>query len=375
MTAIVHVVVAGEVGGAERMLIDLLRDGSKLHRTSIALATPSARLRALFHSHGFEIDDRGPVREGPFSYLASAFGSDDVCWLKGVLKQRRVSIVHLHTFGSQVLGTRAALATGARILRTEHSSRVYDDPSCWPFSRWSLTHADAVVSISQHVAQTAMRKAPWIATRMRVVANGVDTARFAPPEFEDSRSGRLRFIALGRLDPRKGLDTALAALARVDNAELTVVGEGREKPRLQNLAATLGIADRVTFIGFVEDVRVHLAQADVALSSARAEGLGIALLEAMAMARPVVALPTGGIPEIVTDGSTGWLAQGHEVTSLAAVMRAAVTSRDEVVRRGKNARASVIERYSIGAMCRGYDAVYHSLLNQAPTTEYPRSAR
>jgi glycosyltransferase involved in cell wall biosynthesis len=370
--AVVHVVVAGEVGGAERMLVDLARTagtGAPRRKHSIALLTPSDRLRALFRDAGLELDDRGPVRESPLSYLARSFGARDAEWIAGVVRKRGAKIVHLHTFGSQVVGTRGARRAGARVVRTEHSTRVYDDPSCWPFSRWSLARVDAVVAISEHVASVARAKAPWAEGKLRVVPNGVDAEYFAPRAGAGARTRTsastgaeaLRFVALGRLDRRKGLDVAFAALARVPGAVLDVVGDGDERAALVAEAARLGVSDRVRFLGWVDDVRSAIAEADVALSSARAEGLGIALLEAMAMERTVVALPTGGVPEIVADGATGWLAHGHGAEALARVMQDAVERRDEVRARSVRARASVVARFSIEAMRRGYDAVYDTL--------------
>lgn len=361
---VVHVVVAGEIGGAERMLVDLARQpGARAH--SIALFTPNPRLRELFVDAGLDVDDRGPVREGPLTYLGRSLGPGDAAWLREVLSRRRAAVAHLHTFGSQVLGTRAALRAGARVVRTEHSTRVYDDPSCWPFSRWSLRRADAVVCISDHIARVAAARAPWAKDKLRVVPNGVDVERFAPrpatlaPGVRGERP--VRFLALGRLDARKGLDIALAALARVPRAELDVVGDGGERARLEALASRLGVTRRVRFLGFQGDVRDAIAAADVALSSARSEGLGIALLEAMAMERPVVALPTGGVPEFTRDGETGWLALGHDAEALARVMSDAAERPDEIARRGARARELVLARFSVGAMRRGYEEVYASV--------------
>lgn len=361
MRTVVHVVVAGEVGGAERMLVDLAGPGA-LGRHSVALLTPNDRLRALFRDAGLDLDDRGPVREGPISYLARSLGPRDAAWIAAVIKRRKASIVHLHTFGSQVVGTRAARKIGARVVRTEHSTRVYEDPSCWPFSRWSLARADAVVCISEHVSRVALGKAPWAKAKVHVVRNGVDAAHFTPvPAPMSSRAAPLRLVALGRLDARKGLDVALAALALVPGAELAIVGEGEQRASLVALAARLGISDRARFVGYVDDVRPLIASADVALSSARSEGLGIALLEAMAMERAVIALPTGGVPEIVADGQTGWLAHGHSAEALARVMQDAVDRPGEVRRRGTRARASVESRFSLDAMRGGYEAVYEQL--------------
>ncbi len=358
--SVLHVVVAGEVGGAERMLVDLARaNAARPH--AVALVTPNDKLRALLHDAGLDVDDRGPAREGPLTYLARTFGRADVAWLTSVVERRRATIVHLHTFGSQVIGTRAARRAGARVLRTEHSTRVYDDPSCWPFSRWSLRRADAAVCISEHVRTVALAKAPWASSILHVVPNGVDVERFTPRPWPPRDGGRVRFVALGRLEPRKGLDVALHALARVPDAGLDVVGEGESRASLASLARSLGVADRVRFLGYASDVRPAIEAAHAALSSARAEGLGIALLEAMAMGRPVVALPTGGVPEIVRDGETGWLAHGRDAEALARVMREAAARPEELERRGARARDRVVASYSVASMRAGYERLYAAL--------------
>lgn len=366
MSAVVHVVAAGEIGGAERMLVDLARTepsaSAGARPRSIALFTPNDELRAILRAAGIPVDDRGPVREGALPFLASALGPSDVRWLAGVLARRRAAIVHLHTFASQVLGTRAAERVGARVVRTEHSTRVYDDPTCWPFARWSLGRADAVVCISGHVRGVALARAPFLARgdKVRVVHNGVDTRRFAP-RARPERGARVRFVALGRLDPRKGLDLAIEAVARVPEAELEIVGDGEERASLTALTRRLGVEGRVRLTGYAGDVRDAIARADVALSSAREEGLGVALLEAMAMARPVVAVPVGGIPEIVRDGQTGWIAERRTTEDLARAMRAAIERPDERERRGDEARARVAASFSLDAMRSGYEDVYAGL--------------
>jgi glycosyltransferase involved in cell wall biosynthesis len=357
---VLHVVAAGEIGGAERMLLDLLGAENPRPR-AVALFTPNDRLRALFVDAGVDVVDRGPVREGPVPFLKSSLGRADVRWLADVIARRGARIVHLHTFASQVLGTRAARAAGARIVRTEHSTRVYDDPSCWPFSRWSLRHADAVVCISKHVRDVALARATFLpSSRVSVVYNGVDVDRFGgvPPR---APGERVRFVAVGRLDPRKGLDLALEALAMVPRAELEIVGDGEERSALERLARRLHLDDRVRFAGWMTDARPAVERADAALSSARAEGLGIALLEAMAMARPVVGVPVGGIVEIVRDGESGWLAGARTAAALARAMQAAIDAPEERARRGQRAREEVVKRFSLDAMRRGYERVYAEL--------------
>ncbi len=133
------------------------------------------------------------------------------------------------------------------------------------------------------------------------------------------------------------------------------MGDGESRAELEALARDLRVGDRVHFLGYREDVRSAIEEADIALSTSRKEGLGIALLEAMSMGRPVVALPTGGIPEFVGP-TTGWLAR--DVADLPRTLREAVSSVETMRDRGVNAAALVRERYSIEAMRARYAAVY-----------------
>jgi L-malate glycosyltransferase len=356
--SVLHVVVAGEVGGAERMLCDLAApSGARVH--AVALLTSSDRLRALLSDAGLDVIDGGLAREDPVAFVRRSLGGRELGWLRGVIHRRARPIVHLHTFGSQVLGTRAALRERTQVVRTEHSTRVYDDPSCWPFSRWSLARVDRIVCISEHVRAVAERRAPSIAPRTRVVYNGVTTERFAPLP-PPSPSPRLRLAFLGRLEPRKGADVAIDAVREVPDVELRVVGDGEERARLEAHARDLG--DRVTFSGYADDVRETLAWCDALVVSSRKEGLGIAAIEAMASARPVVSVPRDALPEIVRDGVTGWLAHGTGSGALArAIVDARDAGRDERARRGRLAAAYVRESLSVEAMRAGYEAVYREL--------------
>ena len=345
---IAHIVVAGEVGGAERMLIDLAAQPDHF----VILMTPSERLRALLKEK-LDVVDRGPASEDTIAFLRRTLGPRDVAFVADTLKKRGATVVHLHTFGSQVIGTRAALRVGARIVRTEHSTRVFDDPSCWPFARWSLKKANVSVAISEHVKEVASAKAPWASDKMFVIPNGVDTARFRSAALPSGET--IRLVAVGRLEPRKGFDLAIEAIAKVPSLSLSIVGDGDSRAALEALVTRLGVGDRVSFVGYQEDVRDAIENAHLAFSTSRKEGLGIALLEAMAMGRPVVALPTGGIPEFV-DARTGWLAK--DAADLERTLREATANLEAIRERGANAAALVRDRYSIDGMRARYRAMY-----------------
>jgi glycosyltransferase involved in cell wall biosynthesis len=195
---------------------------------------------------------------------------------------------------------------------------------------------------------------------MRVVYDGVDTLRFAPAP-NDADPSSFRFALVGRLDRRKGIDLALEALARVPGAHLDVVGDGPERAALFGRAIALGVYPRVVFHGYLADPRPVVARAAAVLSASRTEGLGISLLEGMAMAKPAVAFAVGGITEVVVHEKTGLLADAGEVAALAACMREVMSSPAALPVWGEAARARVVDHFSVDAMRAAYDRLYESV--------------
>jgi glycosyltransferase involved in cell wall biosynthesis len=261
-----------------------------------------------------------------------------------------------------VLGTRAALRTGARIVRTEHDTQHFVDPSCSPFTRWALRRADAVVAVASHVADYVAETAPYAADRISVVRNGVDTNYFAPPDGGGVPEGPFTFVIACRLEPSKQVDIAIEALARVPAARLIIAGDGSQKKKLASVARSWGVADRVELRGFVADPRPVIAEAHAGLSASRHESFGLSVLEAMAMAKPVVAFAVGGISELVQHGKTGLLARSITASELAARMQEAVDRPERMRAMGLRAREYAVREYGVASMCSGYADVYDKLV-------------
>jgi len=364
---VVHVVVAGEAAGAERLLLDLVTHAEHTRAThAIALFTPSERVADHFgrvnNGEGARVFDRGRVRENPIAYLWRSLGPSDTAWLEGVLRETHANIVHLHTFASHVLGTRAALRTGARIVRTEHDTRHFVDPSCSPFTRWSLRRSHTVVAVASHVADYVARTAPYASERITVVRNGVDTEYFSPVLRARDPHAPFTFVTVARLEASKQVDVAIEALARVQSARLVIVGDGSQRRKLERTARAWRVADRVEFRGFLPDPRAAIAEADAALSASRRESFGLSVLEAMAMGKPVVAFAVGGIRELVQHGKTGWLARSLTASELAARMQEAADRPERARAMGMRAREWAARECAVTAMCAGYAEVYAKLL-------------
>ncbi|GBR04632.1 glycosyltransferase [Acetobacter oeni] len=357
---VVHVVVAGDIGGAERLLVDLTtRPAESGAEHCVALMTPNPKLRTYIAASGITIRDRGPVRADPLSYLWRAFGPDDVRWLRTVLTEQCATIVHVHTYASHVIGVRAARSLGLPVVRTEHGVQHYTDPSCALFRSWALRHSDCVVAVSDYVGRFLSRRAPFVADRVRVVRNGVDTCYFAPAS--SSLSGPFTLALVCRLEPWKQVDLVIRAAARVPGLRVCIAGDGSARAALEMLTQKLGMTDRIVFMGYQSDPRPVIAACDAAINTSRDEPLGLSVIEALAMGRPVVAFDGGGIPEIVHHGVTGWLVRRHNVEALAETLTQVVASRAEAARRGRAACDFVRRECRIETMCEGYANAYESL--------------
>ncbi len=361
---VVHVVVAGEIGGAERFLVNLAsRPELSSADHCLALMTPNPKLRAYFSDAGLDLRDRGPVRENPAAYLWRSFGPADIAWLGHVMQEERASLLHAHTFGSHILAARVGLRHNLPVVRTEHGVRHYRDPTCALFRHWALRHTDRIAAVSAYVARTIAAVAPHAREKIQVIPNGIDLAYFhRAPQVAD---GPFTFSIISRLEPVKRVALAIEAVAHIPDIRLNIAGEGSERRKLEKLTRKRGIEGRVRFLGYLRDPRPAIAAGDAVINCTREEGLGLAVIEAAAMQRPAVAFDGGGIPEIVQDRRTGWLVREHSVNTLAAAMAEASASRPRAAELGVAARNWVEGKYDIDTMCKGYAALYRELAGGA----------
>ena len=157
---------------------------------------------------------------------------------------------------------------------------------------------------------------------VRVIPNGIDPGTIASGRARPIDGRRSPIVGcVGRLSPEKGFDIALRALLDLPGVRLEVVGDGLERPALESLATSLGVADRVEFLGWMADPTARMASWDVLAVPSRLESFGVVAVEAMLVGVPVVATVAGGLPEVITDGETGVLVQVESPAALAAGIR------------------------------------------------------
>jgi glycosyltransferase involved in cell wall biosynthesis len=276
---------------------------------------------------------------------------------------REVDVVHFHTARAHAMAPWLG-GLGVRRVVTRRMDYV---PRRGPWTRYLYNHAvDCVIVISDGVRR-ALLAAGVEAGRIRLVPSGVDVERFVVPAAARVELRRewgvaddeVAILVVGVLEDRKGHATLLDAAVRIGaGARLRYVfaGTGTREDELRRRAAAAGVP--VTFLGFRDDVARCLAAADVAVLPSLHEGLGVAALEAMAAARPVVASRVGGLAEVVVDGETGRLVPAGDAAALAAALVALADDPDARRRMGVAGLARVRAGYSIVAMAEGTLACY-----------------
>jgi glycosyltransferase involved in cell wall biosynthesis len=176
---------------------------------------------------------------------------------------------------------------------------------------------------------------------------------------------------VGRLMPVKGLGHLLRAAQRLvavrDDVVFAIVGDGPLKGELLRMVRELGIEQRVFFLGFRRDVREVLSSADAFVLTSLHEGIPMSLLEAMSIGLPAVATRVGGIPEVIEDGSSGFLVTpGDEEAIAAAIVAALSESGREISIHG---RERVQREFSLTGMAAHTDRIYRSLLGFGESRE------
>ncbi len=305
--------------------------------------------------------------------------------LATIIKREGIDIVHTHMVGGNLYGRLAGRLAGVRgIVSTLHyGSPLGVAPLDEDWSHALVLKLDymmgrmsnVLIATSDAVRQHLM--AGGVASQ-RVVAirNAIDVDRM-----QNGVSGRMEVrrefglsdeIPLvgttGRLVPVKRFDLFLRAARRVaacrPDAVFMIVGDGALRPELEAQAAGLGLAGRVIFAGFREDMARVLAALDLVVMCSDSETTPYAVSEAMAMGKPVVATAVGGVPEQIESGREGLLCPPNDEEKLAeAVIRllADPRLREEM---GRNARRKAQEEFSLAAMARRLRGLYMDILEK-----------
>jgi sugar transferase (PEP-CTERM/EpsH1 system associated) len=367
---ITHVVLAMDVGGLERVILNLVREGLRLgQRVTVLCLERAGGLAADAEAAGAMVRS---LEKPP------GLAPRVIVKIWRALRNSGTDVVHTHQIGALFYaGIGARLAGIPVVVHTEHGSHYDHAPSR---TRWLARMASACAQrffcVSADIAAgvVAARVAP--ASKVAVIANGIEVARFADPGEPAAvrRSFGIPPMApvvgtVGNLREVKRQDVLLRGFARLSGGDkagelphLLIVGDGPLRDDLVRLAGELGIADRVHFAGRRTDPECLVPAMDVFALTSRSEGMPLAILEAWAAGRAVVASNVGGVPELIDDGQTGLLFPVGDDAALARQMSRLLEDPALARRLGSAGRDAVRQRYDVTVMADAYLGHYKRLL-------------
>ena len=285
------------------------------------------------------------------------------------LRSTGADVVHTHMFAPLLYSAGAhRLAGVSRLVHTEHSIEyLLDKPSYQRPLRWLARASSSFVVLGERMREFYVEKIGIAPERVRVIPNGVVVKKEDATNRQNARRelglGEEFVVgAVGRLAPEKNLGLLLRAFARTAQGgtpgTLVLIGDGAERQALETQSRELGIADRVRFTGWRKDVSAILPAFDAYALTSLAEGLPLALLEAMSAGVPVVSTAVGDIPEVIRNGVTGRLVQSGDEVAFADALDELRNQPELRQALARAARAQVVERYSRDAMVDAYLSAY-----------------
>ena len=294
--------------------------------------------------------------------------------LKSLVEEQRIEILHCHEPKSRLYGAVVSRMTGVPMVATHHNwtgqnlrTRLVE-----LIDAAVLHSCQRVVAVSSSVAES-MRRVLISSSRIEVIPNGIDLSVFKDSQQNSELRASLGIPpgvpvigAVGRLDIQKAHERLIEAARKLTDAGqdaiYLIVGEGVERPRLESLVRNLGLSDRVLLPGYRSDIKPFLAIMDLFVLPSRREGTPMALLEAMAMRKPVVATAVGGVPDVLTDGIDGIMLPESGVGGLSdALLR---LLRDPALARqmARSGRRRVENEFSSRRMASRYEDIYRRCL-------------
>jgi len=355
--ALVNLTTTTKIGGVETFVWELARNLALRGIGVTVIGGQSLALPAKKAAPGVSVEtvpylDRARIRRIPL--LGRRYGLTKLLErlsfglrARAVIEHGAFDIVHIHKPFDFPLASWMSARTGARILYSAHGRDFF--PGDRRFTRAITTFTACSAYNAAEVYERYGREA-------EVIYNGIDTERFSPHEADAAWRQRITggaapvILWVGRLERWKGTIDVLRALALLDcPAHLVIVGDGPELSRLRDAARSLSVADRVHLLGACDHARLPgiYAAADIVIGTSFAnETFGMALAEASACARPVVATRFGGFPEVVRDGVTGLLVPPRDPQALAAALRSLLHDPERRTRMGEAGRAHVVAHFA-----------------------------
>lgn len=358
--------VATELG------LDLAERGHEIHFISYAQPFRLGHFRERIFFHEVEMDEY-PLFEHPPYTLALAVAIHDTA------KNQGLDLIHVHYAIPHATSAWVAeeMLKGERdlkIVTTLHGTDITLvglHPSFKAITKFSILQSHGLTSVSEFLKGRTVEDFGVPPGRIRVIPNFVDTRVFRRDKKPCHRAtlapkGEKILMHISNFRPVKRIPDVVEVFARINRevpSRLILVGDGPERPRGMERAEELGVSDQLLFLGKHQSVDELLACADLFLLPSKNESFGLSALEALACGTPVIASNTGGIPEVVAHGETGFLFPLGAVEEMAEAGISLLKDKERWTRFSDAARADSVERFSSDRIVPLYEDLYRDVVN------------
>jgi glycosyltransferase involved in cell wall biosynthesis len=289
--------------------------------------------------------------------------------MTSVLRDFRPDLVSTHTAKAGWIGRAACQRLGIPVIYTPHGWTIGQRISAasgllfTAAERIAAKWCRAIICVCDYEKELALEKGVVRQEVLFMVHNGVRD--IAPSLRAEPGRDPARICSVARLESPKDHATLLRALAAVPgNWRLDLVGDGPLEPKIRRLAGSLGIAERIRFLGYQPDVAEALAGSQIFVLSSRSEALPRSVLEAMRTGLPVVAADVGGVCEAVSNGVTGLLVAARDVPALSGAISDLLASPALRQRLGAAGRLTFERRFRVERMIEDTEMVYAAVLDR-----------
>jgi L-malate glycosyltransferase len=358
-------------GGSERQAVQLTRLLLESGRCNVSVATLDRSGVLLDEIQKLGFNDVPEFRLNSFYDLHAG---RQVWRFAQFLKKHEIDVVHTHDFYTNIFGMAAAALARVPVRIASRRESAVRPSSQRLVERSAYRAAHAVVANCEEVRQQLIGEGVP-AQKVRVIYNGLDPARvqsqldrkeilatYNLPEQARFVTIMANMRAHGLKDHPTFLRAAQLVHQKVPDAAFIIAGEGELKEATQELARTLGIAERAFFIGRCKDVGAVLSISDVCVLSSRSEGFSNAILEYMAAGRPVVSTDVGGAREAIIHGETGYLVPPGDHEHMAQHITSLLLDPQIARAMGERGSQVVNEKFSSLKQLQNVESLYGELL-------------
>jgi len=374
-SAIAHILGGREMGGIATVVFSLLEEQSRAG-SPILLTLDDTTLAEMARQKGYRTD---VFRASPLTAPVALYR------VVRLLQREHVALIHTHSVLAHIFGyfIKKWMRKVCFLMHVHASiQRELVSQENVFLKRKIYAHAisvafrscDALIANSDAVRHDLIERG-ISAEKITVIHNGVDVEKIRcaagsseVPGILSEKLGQNRIVGtLGRFTPIKNQKLLLLAARRIVKQHPDVLfllaGDGKERGRLEQMGRELGLEDKLIFTGWLDSPYPVLSRMDILVLPSLWEGLGVTILEAMALGKPVVATMVGGIPEVVSDGETGLLVPSDDEEALASALHKLLSDPKLAHEMGRRGKIVVEERFPSTRTAREVEEVYESSMN------------